>query len=207
MYLFTRRAVAAPGRAVDAAKWALEAARAAADSGGIPVAAWATIFSPEVGGLTWSMRVESVAELHAATSRSQADPAYHAVVAQAAGLLAASPNDALLEVVSGTPGDGPPAFATVVQATVAPGHLLAGYAAGMEIAQTFTAVTGLPALFLRNVTGPYGGVGWITSAPDTAAIDAANDKLKASTDWLNLVDRAGAHFAGDAESRLLQRLG
>ena len=58
MYLFSRRAQAANGKFGEAVPWALEAGAAAAAAGGLPVATWLTVFSPEVGGFTWSIVAE-----------------------------------------------------------------------------------------------------------------------------------------------------
>ncbi len=207
MYLFTRVAQAAPGKLIEAYTWAAETAAVAADSGGVPIATWGSIFSPEVGGLSWSMRVESIAQLHEANAKSLASTAFHEAANKGVDLLIGPPADALLEIVvaSGL-GDAPPAFATVVQAVGAPGQLLDAYAAGVEIANLFHSLTGQSAIFLRNVTGAFGGVSWITGAPSAAAIDEANATLAASADWPVLVNKAGMHFGGDTTTRMLQRL-
>ncbi len=208
MYLFSRRAQAANGKFGEAVPWALEAAAAAAGAGGLPISTWLSILSPDVGGIGWSILAESIAQLHEATLKYQASAEFHAAVAKGAGLMTAPPVDVLAQILHGGPtADGPPALATVVRGTATPGHLASALAAGVELAQAVTSITGQSSIFLRNVTGDFGGVAWITGAASASAVDEANAKLAADASWLTLVDKAGAHFRGDTQSQMLQRLG
>jgi hypothetical protein len=61
-------------------------------------------------------------------------------------------------------------------------------------------------MFVASVTGPYGGVGWLTSTPDLGAVEAANEALAGDEEWLKLIDRAGHAYQPGVTSSILRRL-
>jgi hypothetical protein len=52
-------------------------------------------------------------------------------------------------------------------------------------------------MFIANVTGVYGGVGWISGYPDAAALEAASQAIAADTHFAKQVDKAGSVYAAD----------
>ena len=59
--------------------------------------------------------------------------------------------------IYGTPSDAPIQYVGGAVAVAAAGNIERAMAAGVEIAQKSEAITGLPTMFGRSVTGPYGG--------------------------------------------------
>jgi hypothetical protein len=116
--------------------------------------------------------------------------------------------DALAELVFGVPNRdaGPPEYVSVVSAVAANGRLSDAIAAGVELAQHTTKVTGHPAMFAVNTTGVFGGVGWMVPSPDIAGVDAARAALMADSDWLPLIDRVGSAYAPGAAQSMHRRI-
>ncbi len=83
-------------------------------------------------------------------------------------------------------------------------------AAGVEIAQKSEAVTGLPTIFGRSLTGPYGGVGWLTGYESATAMEKAETALASDPSWLKLLDSTKGCWAEDTnvtQSTIYRRLG
>jgi hypothetical protein len=52
-------------------------------------------------------------------------------------------------------------------------------------------------MFLTNLTGNYGGVGWLAGYENLAAFEDANAKLNADAEWLAFLDGATTCYAQD----------
>ena len=207
MYLFSRRAQIAPGQARKAGEWAVEIAGVASRAGGLPIATWASVLSPAVGEIVWSMMAPSIEVLHGATLATLASDEFNSMVDAATELWVGPPTDVVGEILYGSPNPaGPPALALTVRADATPGHLGAALTLGAEIAVLFEQITGAPTLFGRNVTGAFGGASWISGFTSAAAIDEANGKLQADERYLTALDRVGEQFLPGAVSQILQRL-
>ena len=83
----------------------------------------------------------------------------------------------------------------------------AGMAAGVEIAETATRLTGNSTLFCASVTGQYGGVAWATGLADLDAAERAGETLASSPEWLPLVDRVGPSFGPGVAVTLWRSIG
>ena len=105
-------------------------------------------------------------------------------------------DDGLLQIVHGDPDPNRTIeYVTAVQAVCATGNIGNGMAVGVEIAQQAETITGLPTLFGADVTGPYGGVAWLTGYENIAALETAQQALAADAGWVSLIDSkvAGAY--------------
>jgi hypothetical protein len=60
---------------------------------------------------------------------------------------------------------------------------------GAEIAQRAEKVSGTPTLFLADVTGIYGGVGWVSGHENVRAMEAAQQKLASDESFTKYVDK------------------
>ncbi len=208
MYLFSRRAQIAPGQDRKAGEWAVEIAGVASRAGGLPIATWASILSPAVGEIVWSMMAPSMEVLHAATLATLADDKFTTMVEAATDLWMGAPTDVVGEILYGGPNpNGPPTLAMTVRADAVPGRLGAALTFGAEIAVLNEQITGASTLFGRNVTGSFGGASWISGYASAAQLDEANGKLHADERYLAALDRVGEQFLPGAESQILQRLG
>ena len=206
MYLFGRSRSIAPGHAREAMASAVEAGSRAAQLIGLPVYTWTTLFSPGVGTVLWSARVSSLAELETAADKYGADEATMEWTEQNNHLYEGPTNDTLTEVLHGAPSGEPGPWVSIVQAQWAPGKAGEAMAVGVEIVDTFTSLTGRSPLFGRSLTGPFAGVGWITSFPDLGALEADNGAMAGDADWQDLMNRASTCYQPGAATMLLRRL-
>ncbi len=94
-----------------------------------------------------------------------------------------------------------PQYVSVAQAVPANGQLRAALTGGVEIAETSARITGVPSMFLVDVTGPYGGYAWMSGFADIGALQQADTALAADAGWLDLIDRVGpAYQQGAAQA-------
>lgn len=206
MYLFGRSRSIAPAHAREAVAAAVEAGARASQLIGLPVYTWTTMFSAGVGGVLWSARVSSLAELEAAVDKYAADDANAEWVEAHDHLYEGPTNDTLTEVVHGAPTGEPGPWVSIVQAQWGPGKAADGMALGIEITDTFARLTGHQPIFGRAVTGAFAGVGWVTSFPDMAAMDAAFAVSNPDSAWQDLMSRASTCYLPGATTTMLRRL-
>lgn len=211
MYLFTRRARIGTEKLADALQWAVTITEKVNQISQTPVSLYSTIFSPEVGALSWSTIVENLSELETTDAKLMADSGYLDLVSQGTKYQApdGTVDDALSSfVLADRSESGSPAYATVTRATLAPGAFASGIETGVEIAQSAKAIGGLPVSFLVGVTGVYGGVGWITSAQSTDELQAASQRVNANAEFINLLDTKGskAYLPGSATQVVVRKI-
>jgi hypothetical protein len=63
-------------------------------------------------------------------------------------------------------------------------------------------------LFLANVSGTYGSVGWITGHENAQALEASQQALASDEDWVKFVDKGVAGVYADdpgATTQLIYR--
>ena len=208
MYLFSRRAQIASGQDRHAIAWAVEVGGVASKACGLPIATWASVLSPGVGEIVWSMMAPSMEALHAATLATAASEEFTSRVEAATDLWTGPPTDLVGEILYGGPSPvGPPSLALTIRADALPGRLGTALALGAEIAVLVEQITGSSTMFGRNVTGSFGGVSWISGYASAAAIDEANGKLRADERYLAALDRVGEQYLPGAQTQLLQRIG
>jgi len=206
MYLFARRRSINPAHARAAIGPAVEAASRARDVTGLAIWVWNPVLSPEMGTVAWTTRVEHLAELQAADDKLMSSTEFGEWIEQNDSRFVGPLEDSVLQVLHGTPADQPGAYVQVARATCANGSMSEAMGLGVEVADVASRVTGLATLFGAGVTGAYGGVAWLTGAPDLAAVQAANAALAGDDEWRKLIDRAGHAFQPGVTSSLLRRL-
>jgi hypothetical protein len=173
------------------------------------ISVWTTVMSTDAGVISWATMVEHLTDLEVAMDKLAADGSFNDFIEQNDGLFVGSLTDTLAQVVSGAPDPAaaPPAYATIVQATCANGHLAAGMTGGVEIAETATRIGGIPTMFLVAATGEYGGVAWITGAPDLATMEVAEAKVNNDAGFVALVDRVSPAYLPHASNVIYRRIG
>ncbi len=211
MYLFVRRARIAGGRTREAMGWATETTEKVNHITALGVALYQKVFSPELGTISWSAFVPDLVALEAAGDKLAADDDYVSSVDRGADLTVGGFDDALYRVVHGAPDQSRPIeYVTAVRAVCANGQVARGMTAGIELARKAEEITGTPTLFVAEMSGAYGGVGWLSGHSDIASMERAQDTLGSDPDWLELVDReAGPAYATDPEQtyqRVYRRL-
>ncbi len=196
MYLFTRRTRLANA---DGLAWAASICPKVAEVAGTEVQLWGSVYGPAFGTVSWTAWVPDLATLEGIGDKLQADAGYTELTSKGADHTDGTMDDALLQPLYGEPNpEVNTTYVTGVQAVVAAGQGTRAMTAGVELAQAAEAATGRQTMFLRGMTGPYGGVGWLTGFENIGQIDAFNDALAADPNWMAKVDSTGGAFVEDA---------
>jgi hypothetical protein len=208
MYLFTRAGRLAPGAIREGMSFVTAITEKVNQETGLDVHTWAASMSPELGTVVWATFVDSLEELEAAEDKLAVSEPYLDLAEKGAKLFAGPFADSLSTVVSGQiDRSGPlPAYVTVARATAANGRLADAMAAGVEIAEAATRITGVPTSFLAAATGQYGGCSWNSAHADIASIERAEAALMADAGWLELIDRVGTAYGPHTTQSMYRRI-
>jgi hypothetical protein len=207
MYLFGRSRRVNPAHTRAAFGVAVEAGSRASGIIGRPVFTWTSVLSAELGTVMWTARFDHLDELTAADDAVMADNEFGDWVEQNDSLFSGHTEDVVSQVIHNPPTGEPGAYVSIARGVAANGSLSEAMAMGIEIADTASRITGQQTMFVAAVTGPYGGVAWLTSVPDLGAIEAANETLSTNEEWLKLIDRAGHAYQPGVTSSILRRIG
>lgn len=204
MYMFSRT-----GRVsnADGFAWAEKITKVASEASDSPVNLWAAAFSPGYGTMTWSQFWPDLAGLETNVARLNEDASYLALAAEASNHLVGGVDDALLEILNVPAGaeEAPmPNYVWTVEATGASGGAVSSVVKGLELAQRASAITGVPTLFARRLTGVFGGVEWMSGYDSLAAFQTAQEKLAADPTWGAAMDAVAGVYAED--SRVTQSI-
>jgi hypothetical protein len=198
MYLFTRSATLA-GSAARAVEYATRTTEIVNDTIDLEVALWANVFGRPGGTFSWNTMADGRAALGAATAALTGNSVYLEQLERGQEFAGTTPpEDVLRQLVhpAELTGEGAPvgSFAEAISAVPAPGQIASAMAWGVEISNVATSITGVPVSFWSDSYGTFGQVTWLIVYADAAAVDAANDKLNASAEYINAVDGAGPLF-------------
>jgi hypothetical protein len=170
--------------------WAVGITEKANQVTGLGATLYSQMYGPEAGTVVWSAFVPDLMTLEAAGDKLLADNTYVALADEGSAMLTGGPDDALLQVIHGeVDPDREVEYATAVRAVCANGRVGRGLQLGVEIAQRAEQITGAPTMFLAGMTGPYGGVLWVTGFSDARAMDAAQQALMSDANWTEFIDR------------------
>lgn len=212
MYLFVRQTRIAGGRTREAMDWATEMTEKVNRITALGVSLYQQVFSPEFGTISWSAFVPDLLALEAAGDKLIADDDYVSSADRGAELTTGGLDDALYAVIHGEPDPSRSIeYVTAVRAVCANGQVARGMTAGVELARKAEEITGTPTLFVAEMGGAYGGVGWLSGHSDIGAMERSQGALGADADWVAQVDReAGPAFAADpgqTYQRIYRRIG
>lgn len=186
---------------------AVEAAGMASTITGLQVSAWTTVASPDSNLICWSAMIDHLADLDAANRTLGESTEFGDWLDAHDKFFDGRTEDGLVQVVHGTPD--PARTVNVVMATQAVcayGSLGSAMAAGVELAETATKITGIPTLFGALRTGLYGNVIWFAGTESLAELETTENALAADPSWLELVDQHGSLFQPGGETTWFQRL-
>ena len=207
MYLFSRRVRIGGGQTRAAMEWALGQTEKANRITGLPLSLYMQLYSPQVGVIGWSTFVPDLATLEAAGDKLNVDDDFVSATDKGAALLVDGADDSLAQVLYGAPDPNRQIeYVTTVQAVCATGNLARGLELGVELAQRVENITGTPSLFLADVTGLYGGVGWASGYGNIQEMEAAQQKLAADPSWAKYVDKEVKGTYTDDPSLTTQRI-
>jgi hypothetical protein len=207
MYIVSRRRGINPARGRAAVAAAIEAGSRASDKLGMPVFVWSSLFSSAGGEVSWSCRVDHLADAVAIDDTLFADDDFAQWAEDNDGLFVGPAADGIWQVLHAAPTGPPKQYLQATSAVCANGSMSEGMAVGVEVAEAVGSITGIPVMFLSSVTGVFGAVGWLSTVDDLADAEAADAKLAADNDWLKLLDRAGHVYAPGTASAMMRRIG
>jgi hypothetical protein len=190
MYLFSRRVRFGTGQTRAAMEWALGQTEKVNKITGLQVSLYMQVYSPEVGSIGWTTFVPDLATLEAAGDKLNVDDDFVSATDKGASLIVGGADDTLSQVIYGQPDPSRSIeYVTAVRSVCATGNLARGMELGVEIAQRAEKITGTPTLFLADVTGTYGGVGWVSGHENVQALEAAQQKLASDPSWAQYLDK------------------
>jgi hypothetical protein len=210
MYLFTRRTRLSVGNGTAGVEWAGHIAAKVKELTGTELQLWSTVYSPGFGTISWTGWFEDLEALEQVGDKLQADPSMEKLSNAGAKYTEGGLDDGLIQPIYGTPSGAPIQYVGGAVAVAAAGHIERAMSAGVEIAQKSEAITGLPTLFGRSVTGPFGEVGWLTGYESAAAMERADRTRSGDPSWLKLLDSTQGCFAADTnvtKTTIFRRVG
>jgi hypothetical protein len=191
--------------------WALSITEKVKEVTGHEVQLWSTVYSAGFGTISWTAWFDDLASLEAVGDKLDADPAMAALGNAGNEFTDGSLDDGLLQPIYGDPSAGGGAqYVGGAVAVCAAGNIERAMGLGVEIAQKSETITGLPTMFVRSLTGPYGGVGWLTGYESITAMEKAEDAIAADSSFLKLIDSTKGCFVEDAtttQATIYRRLG
>lgn len=208
MYLFTRAGRLLPGAVREGIAFVTTINEKVHQETGLDVHTWGASMSPELGTVVWASLVESLEELEAADDKLAVSDSFLEMAEKGAKLFAGPLRDGLAQFVT-APVDrsaGLPSYVTVARATAQNGRLSEAMAAGVEIAEAATRISGVETAFLVDATGPFGGCRWQSGHTDIGSIQRSETALAESDEWLQLMDRIGPLYAQGAEQSIYRRI-
>jgi len=190
MYLFSRSVRLSGVKPPEAIGWATRLTERVRNVTGLDVGLWHTLYSPEVGRLSWTTFVPDMAALEGAFAKLDADAGMNEISEQGDEyVIQGTLGDVLGKVVYGQPDPSRKVnYVSVVTTTIKAGKFARGFSLGIEIAQTADKITGLPSLFVGNWTGDYSGVAWLSGFTDIAELEQAQNALGESQTFVELLD-------------------
>jgi len=193
MYLFSRQVRLGGGQTRKAMEWALAQTERANQITGLDIGLYLQVFSPDVGSIGWSTFVPDLATLETAGDKLDVDDDMVAATDAGTAFVEGGATDRLLQVVHGAPDPARPVeYVTGVSAVCASGRIGRGMELGVEIAERAEKITCTPTLFVTDVTGIYGSVGWLTGHESVQAMEAAEQAMAADASWLEFIDTEAA---------------
>ena len=189
MYIFSRRVQIATATVRDGMAWAVGQVERVSSISGLQLNLWGDVFGQQVGSLVFGTIIPDLATLEAATDKLQRSEDYLTSIQKGASYTTGPARDTLLQVAHGTPDPNREVgYVSVVSAMVADGSYGRAAAVGIEIAERAAKITGLAGVFGFDVTGPYGGVRWLTPTANIAEFEAANQALGTDASFTEYLD-------------------
>jgi hypothetical protein len=198
MYLFSRNAKAAPGKALEAMAAAVEIGQKASAVSGLDITTWNHRFGHPVGSVSWTCRVDSHAEFLAATEKLYADAAYLEMEQAISELIVEGEGDAFLEMVSGVPSDAPAKFYTTTRGTMAAGKIAEAMEFSVGITDYILTSVGRSGGFFSSAYGGWADIAWLIGHDTIEQVDEMRAWQGSDAEYLKRVDAAADLFVVDS---------
>ena len=192
MYLFSRTARLGEGNPQKQLDWALRITEKVNQISEVPVSLWMSVFSPGSGTLVWAATIDDLVTLETVEGKLVGDSGYTTLVEEGGAHASGDPvDDHLLQFVHADPkaAEIDAQYASVVQATLAPGGMTRGIELGIETAQRAGTISGSPTSFALAVTGVYGMVEWISTYASIEEYQRGQEAVGADAEFSTMVDK------------------
>jgi hypothetical protein len=188
-------------------QWAIDITKAVQEAGGM-TSLWAGGPGSTPGTVAWSSMVDSFAAMVEFQDAITASPAYQALLAKAGDHVVSIEPDTLMQVVHGeiTGQAEVGSFLGAVNAVANPARGMDAMAWAPSIADAWTAATGLPCVVVTNAAGPMSDIGWLVRFDSAAAIDAANAKVAASAEYMEVYAGGAGLFESGGNQMYARRI-
>jgi hypothetical protein len=165
-------------------QWATDVAKAVQDAGGM-TSLWAGGPGSTFGTVAWSTMVDSFAAYAEFADNLSTDAAYLELAAQGDGHIDTMEADVLMQVVHGElTGQAPVnSYLQAVTAQINPDRSADAVTFAAQIADAWTAATGVSAVVATYVAGSMGEVNWLARHDNASSIDAANAAIAESASY------------------------
>lgn len=192
MYIVRRSAQVAGFPGLD---WAVMITKVVQDAG-VPASLWVGGPGTVPGSVSWSVPVDSFAGWAALNEQLMADAAYRDAGAAGRDVVLGYQPDSMLEVVHGQI-DGPApvgAYLGGIEATAHPDRSAEAMAFAVEVAGAWTEATGVGVVVATLAAGDMSTVQWLARYDDAGAIDEANGKIAASSQYAEVLAKGQGLF-------------
>lgn len=208
MYLFTRAGRFGPGSVGEGMTFVTSITEKVHQETGLDIHSWGATMSRELGTVVWATFVESLEQLEAAQDKLAVSDSFIALAESGSHLFVGPLEDSIAQVVTGQfdPTAPLPSYVTVARAVAVNGRLNDAMAAGTEIAEAVTRITGWATSFLVDATGPFGGCRWHTGYPDIGSLERSEAALMEDPSWLALIDRVAVCYEAGATQSIYRRI-
>lgn len=209
MFIFSRATALDRHNQMSAVSAAVEVAGMVTKITGMPISVYMSSYGEPTNTVRWSTRIESQAELQAATEKLAANSGYVQWAEKNSHLFETAPSDTLGRVVSASGMEaGPARFVNIITAVAANGRMADAVAFGVRAQQFVAGATkNMSTAFLTGVYGPFGTVTWITGANSMADMDALQEMQATNVGYHELVKDAGDLFVtGSGMTGLMEKI-
>lgn len=199
MYLFSRRTRLVGGHGMAGVEWAIAITAKVNEITGRDIQLWSNVHSPGTGTITWTAWLEDLTAMESMVDQVNADTSFQELAGSGFSYTNGLIDDGILQPLAGAPDPARSIqYATGITAIITVGNLERAMGLCIELAQHSEKVTGLPTVFGRTLTGPYGSVGWLTGYESIAELERSNEAMDADADMLALIDGTKGCFVEDA---------
>jgi hypothetical protein len=179
--------------------WAIDITKAVQDCGGA-TSLWSGGPGATFGTVAWSTMVDSFEAYTEFADSLSTNEAYLALAAQGVDHIDTMEPDVMMQVVHGELAGQAPVgtYLGAINATMNPDRAAEAGVFAAQIADAWTATTGVAAVVTTFAAGSMNEIGWLARHENAASVDAANAKIAASASYAEaLAAGAGLFSSGN----------
>ncbi len=188
--------------------WAVSVTEKANEHAENPISLWVGSFGLPNGAIAWSTMMDDLGAAGRFNEKMMGDPAAVQLVEGGTDHVQEIMPDTLSMVIHGEIAGPSPvgAYIGAVSAVAAPGQLEAAGEWAVAAANTYTDVTGLPAVVAAVVAGPFGQFNWYVMHDDVASVQQSIMATAGSDAYRTMLNSGGGIFQPGASQMFAQRV-